>query len=315
MKGYLKILLLLLLPVLGHTQQLPDSLRKEYSRATSDYDRYLLGKQLYDFYEEGNKDSALYYADHNLRLARRNGQKLAEALYLDNKAYQLIGMSKYADALTLVLSAFEITENKKNEEQSPWVLFIHPFKGNNRLLVLGYTHHMFAILMRETQNLQQEIKHYNEARRIAESIGHNVRQMLASMNLGRSYTKANQLDSALYYEREAEQMTLKSGFKKYLGQVYLTFGTIYLEKKDFPLALSYFYKSRDAALEANNINGISNSYYFLSQSFQATGQQDSALTYAMKSLETMKQLGSVRWYRVNLGTVYEAVWRAYQMKN
>ena len=38
--------------------------------------------------------------------------------------------------------------------------------------------------------------------------------MLASMNLGRSYTTVNKLDSALLYETEAEQMTLKSDYKK-----------------------------------------------------------------------------------------------------
>ena len=35
----------------------------------------------------------------------------------------------------------------------------------------------------------------------------------------------------------------------------------------------------------------------------------------MQSLQTIKQLGVVRWYRVNLGTVYESVYRAYKMRN
>ncbi|MGG9962198.1 ATP-binding protein [Ferruginibacter sp. SUN106] len=314
MRPFTKILLFLFLPAFVHAQHLPDSLRNGYLHATSDSTRYISSKYLYDYYEEGNKDSALFYAEQALMLARRHKQQLAEAYYLDNTAYQLIGMGKYAEALKLVLKAFEITEDPENERASTWVLFTLPFNGSNRLLILGYTHHMFAILMRETQNIEQEIAHYKEARKIASEIGHPVRQMLASMNLGRSYTTVNKLDSALYYEKEAEQLTLQSAFKKYLGQVYLTFGNIYFEKNDLPQSLLYFNKSLSAATEANNLNGICNSYYFLSKSFIATGQKDSALFYAVKGLETMKQLGAVRWFRVNLGTVYESVYLAYKMR-
>ena len=197
MKIFFTIILLFLLPLLTAAQQLPDSLHNVYLKTTDDSTRYVVGKNLYDYYEESNKDSALYYAQQDLMLARKHNEKLAEAYFLDNTAYQLIGMGKYAEALQLVLEAFTITKEPKNETQSTWVLFTHPFNGSSRLLILSYTHHIFAILMRETQNIEQEIIHYSEARRIASEIGHPVRQMLASMNLGRSYTTINKLDSAL----------------------------------------------------------------------------------------------------------------------
>ena len=315
MRSLLNLLLLLFSPAWLAAQHLPDSLRKAFLDAPSDSAKYITGKYLYDHYEESNKDSALYYAQQDLTLARKYDQKLAEAYYLDNIAYQLIGMGKYAEALKNVLQAFEITQDKKNETRVTWVLFTHLFDGDHRLLILAYTHHMFAILMRETQNVQQELFHYKEARRIASEIGHPVRQMLASMNLGRSYTTVNKLDSALYYEKEAEQMTLTSGFKKYLGQVYLTFGNIYFEKHDLPLSLEYYQQSLAASTASNNLNGIANSYYFLSKYFIATSQRDSALYYSLKSLETMEQVGAVRWLRVNLGTVYEAVYLSYKMRD
>ena len=315
MRCLAKLLLLLFLPALLNAQHSLDSLRKAYLNATVDSTRYVIGKYLYDYYEESNKDSALYYAQQDLMLARKHDEKLAEGYYLDNTAYQLIGLGKYADALQHVLEAFKIAEDPNNERQKTWVLFTHPFNGNNRLLVLAYTHHMFAILMRETQNTEQEIIHYQEARRIASEIGHPVRQMLASMNLGRSYTSINKLDTALYYVNEAEQLTLKSNFKKYLGQVYLTLGNIYFEKNDLPQALQYYYKSKVVSTQENNLNGISNSCYFLAKYFLATGEKDSALYYSMQSLGVMKQLGTVRWFRVNLGTVYEAVYLSYKMRN
>ncbi len=310
-----KLLVLLCLPVFLNAQHLPDSLRTAYLNATSDAERYNVGKPLYDYYEESNKDSALYYAEQSLLLARRNGEKLAEAYFMDNTAYQLIGLGKYADALQYVLDVFKIVEDPKNERPLSWKLFSYPFNGSNRLLLLAYTHHMFAILMRETQNTEQEIIHYKEARRIALEIGHPVRQMLASMNLGRSYTTVNKLDSALLYETEAEQMTLQSGYKKYLGQVYNQLGNIYFEQNNYPLAVRYYQGAIAISKEENNMSGLTNGYFFLAKYFLFIKQKDSALYYAMQSLQTLKQMGIVRWYRINLGTAYENVYLAYKMSN
>jgi signal transduction histidine kinase len=315
MKPLAKLLLFLFMPVFVNAQHLPDSLRNAYLHAADDSARFTAGKYLYDYYEESNKDSALYYAERCLAISRRHDRKLAEAYYLDNTAYQLIGLGKYADALQRVLDAFKIVEDPKNEKQLTWILFTNSFNGNNRLLLLAYTHHMFAILMRETQNMEQEIFHYSEARRIAREIGHPVRQMLASMNLGRSYMTVHKLDSALIYEKEAEQITLRSGFKKYLGQVYLTLGNIYFEKNDLPQTIENYHKSKEVSQEENNLNGLSNSYFFLAQYFLATKEKDSALYYSMLNLQTIQQLGAVRWFRVNLGTVYENIYLSYKMRN
>jgi signal transduction histidine kinase len=315
MKYWAKLLLFLFLSAFVHAQHSIDSLRNAFLNAATDSTRYTAGKYIYDYYEESNKDSALYYAQQSLFLAQRNKEILAEAYYMDNTAYQLIGMGKDAEALRYVLGAFNIVEDPKNERQSTWILFSHPFDGSNRLLLLAYTHHMFAILMRETQNTDQEIFHYREARRIASEIGHPVRQMLASMNLGRSYMTVNKLDSAMMYEKEAEQLNMRSSFKKYLGQIYLTLGNIYFEKNNLPQTLENYYKSTQVAKEENNLNGLNNSYFFLAKYFLVTGEKDSALHYAMLNLQTIRQLGVVRWFRVNLGTVYENVYLAYKMRN
>ncbi len=306
---------MILSPLFVSAQHLPDSLRTAHVHAGNDSARYMTSKYLYDYYEELNKDSAFYYAQQCLQLAKRNNEILAEAIYMDNTAYQLIGMGKYAEALQYVLDVFKIVEDPKNERLNSWMLFSRPFNGSNRLLVLSYTHHMFAILMRETQNTEQEIFHYKEARRIASEIGYPVRQMLAAMNLGRSFTTVNKLDSALMYEKEAEQMTENSPYKKYLGQVYYSLGNIYFEKNNLPLALDYYHKGIVISEKENNLIGLANSYFFLSKYFLANRQKDSALFYSMQCLQTIKQVGIVRWYKVNLGTAYENVYLSYKLIN
>ena len=173
MKFRTNLILLLFFPVFADAQHLPDSLRNAYVNAPDDITQYNIGKYLYDYYEESNIDSAFYYAQQCLQLARKNNEVLAEAYYMDNTAYQLIGLGKYAEALQYVLDVFKIVEDPKNERQSSWQLFSRPYHGSNRLLLLAYTHHMFAIIMRETQNTEQEILHYKEARKRAIEIVRN----------------------------------------------------------------------------------------------------------------------------------------------
>ena len=316
MKHCFRILLFVLLPHWITAQQsVQDSLKESFSKAVSDSDRYHIGRRIYDYYEETNRDSAFYYAGINLQLAKANNKKLAEVLSLDNKAYQLIGLGRYAEALQYLLDAFKIAEDKKNDNEKTWYLFNLPFSGNNRLLMVCYTHHIFGILMWQTDNNEQAIVHFREARRIATEIGHDNRQMMANMNLGRSYLNNNQPDSALVFEKEAEQLAFKTNFKKYLGQVYSIIAGIYQEKNNKIQAMQYYHLAIETAKEENNLNNLSANYFAITKYFLAEHEKDSALYYAMKNLETIQQLGPVTGLNVNIGTVYENVYLSYKLRN
>ena len=72
MKKCLQILLLLLLPVYTNAQSgWLDSLKNVFTTTHVDSVRYIAGRKIYDFYEEANRDSALYYANQYLALAKK----------------------------------------------------------------------------------------------------------------------------------------------------------------------------------------------------------------------------------------------------
>ncbi|HMK05555.1 MAG TPA: ATP-binding protein, partial [Ferruginibacter sp.] len=240
--------------------------------------------------------------------------KLAEVHALDNKGYQLIGLGRYAESLQCLLQAFAITEDPKTGTKENWPLFSASFAGNAKLLMQSYTHHIFGLLMWQTENREQEIFHFREARRIATKIGHTIREMMANMNLGRSFMITNQFDSAFVCENEAERLAFKSGFKKYLGQIYAVIANTYLRKSDTAQAKKYYHLGIQASQEQNNLSSLSANYYPLTKIFLAERQTDSALLYAMRNLQTIQRLGSVTGYFVNLGTVYENIWLGYQLK-
>src|SRR5688572_10768582 len=216
MRSCLKIILLLL-PVLSDAQQnLPDSLRKIFFSSSDDSVRYETAIHLYDHYEELNRDSAFFYGDQSVLISRNNNKKLNEAYSLSRKAYQQVNMGRFAEALHSLLDAFAISENVENEK---YYWSAHPLRqeSQKRLYALSCTHHIYGILMRETKNKEQEIIHFGEAKRIAVEINSPARSVLGSLNLGRIYLETGKLDSALFYENEAEEIARKSGREKYLS--------------------------------------------------------------------------------------------------
>ena len=308
-------MLLLLLP--GSTmgqQNLPDSLRKVFFSAKDDSALYEAAIHLYDYYEELNRDSAFFYGDRSVLVSRRNGKKLNEAYSLSRKAYQEVNMGRFAEALNSLLSAFSISEKKENEN-SYWSA--HPLRQETqkRLYALSCTHHIFAILMRETRNMEQQIVHFKEAKRIAVEINSPARSLLGSLNLGRVYLEKGRLDSALLYENEAEEIARSSGREKYLSGILLYKGTIYMKMGDTSRALNYFYEGISSGTVQNNLDGLVRGYRDLSRYYLSKNEKDSSLYYAIRQLDISKKIGAVSALGYHIGVAYENLYIVYQLRN
>jgi len=314
MKYCLKILLFVLFPVLVNAQQtMIDSLRKDFLNAPDGEKRFMAAKFVYNYYEELNRDSALYYADQVLLIAQNNHHKIAEAYSLTSKAYQLTHLGRFADALQCLQQAFAITEDPKTEKGEDWDVTTLNFKGNTGLLTLSYTHHIFAILMLRTENTEQQIIHFKEAGRIGKEIGYLPRVIVANMNLGQSYLTINNPDSALIYEKEASNIQLQSGFKKYLGNIDMFMGDIYNALGKQSLALEYYYSGLPSVAEWNNLGIQSRIYLRLNKYHLAAGNRDSALYYSRKNLQAIQSMGPVAGLETNMGVGYEYVYLSYKL--
>ena len=80
-------LFLVLLWSLGFSQKHRiDSLMLALKNAPNDATRYQMSDDLYGYYEEVDRDSALYYAEMAIMLAKRDGQNLVLASSLSWKA-------------------------------------------------------------------------------------------------------------------------------------------------------------------------------------------------------------------------------------
>ncbi|MEO6732337.1 MAG: histidine kinase dimerization/phospho-acceptor domain-containing protein, partial [Ferruginibacter sp.] len=321
MRAPVKILLLLFLPVWVTAQPLPDSLRIAFNKAPDGPLKYQVANRLYYYYQELNRDSALFYSDQQLITARNNHNEIAEGVAQVSKSYQLMGLGRYADALKCLQQAFTIAENKSNEKVAKWEYFLTPFDGDIRLLLLAYTHHIYALLMLQTGNLEQQIIHFKIAGEIGKEIHYSPRIMLAYLNLGQSYLTKNDPDSALYFEKEAERTGQHADAKTfslakvYMGTVEFQLGDIYKVLGNEAMSLAYYYKSLQTCRQNNNRVSVSRVCLRLSKYHLEKGNKDSALYYSLENVEVLKTLGKVTGGETNLGIGYENLYLSYNLNN
>jgi signal transduction histidine kinase len=163
--------------------------------------------------------------------------------------------------------------------------------------------------------MEQQILHFREAKRIAVEINNPARSLLGSLNLGRIYLEKGELDSALMYENEGEEIARKSGRQKYLSGVLLYKGTIYMNKGDTARALSFFYEGIRSGIAQNNLDGLVRGYRELTHYHTAKRNKDSSLYYALKQLDISKKMGAVSALGYHIGVAYENLYLVYQLRD
>ena len=316
MKKILKLAFLLLLPFISKAQQSKsDSLRTILQNAITDSARHNASFNLYLYFIEAKRDSALFYAEQRLTFAKKNNFKLAEASALISKAYQYNAMGRYSEAFQHLLQALEIAEDPKNEEVQGWKVTQYPIPGKSRLIVLSTVHHVLGGLMRNAGTPEQEILQLKEALQIAVQINHPDRKMSANMNLASAYLKMNQPDSAFYFAKVAQILSENPLAQGYIGNNMLTIGDIFLVKGDTVQAKIIYYEGLNSANKQNNQSDIANINHRLLRIYLVENSKDSALSYAVKNLQVIKSIEGVGYREIDIGVAYEDLYQAYKLNN
>ena len=232
------------------------------------------------------------------------------------KGYQLIYLGRFGEALDCLLKGSILAEDPKNDNDESWKLNNYPSPGKSRQVTLSMINHMFGHLMMQTHNVDRQLFHFKEGRRIALEINNHFRVVVADMVLGSSYLTLNQPDSAMYFAREAEQFAFEAGIKRYYGYIWFVMGDVYLKQGDIKSALEYYHKSLASALQQQNLSTSVISYDRLIQYHQIEGNKDSVLNYALENLKRVKIMGAVTStaaQEINIGTAYEQLALGYTL--
>jgi signal transduction histidine kinase len=296
-------------------QQAPiGTLYAQFKAAKDDSARYVTGFQLYSYYEEINRDSALYFADYGLGLARKNDRRLNIVISLSQRAYQLLSIGKYSECLQNLLDAYTIAEDPASEKYG-WVNDTLGTPHKRRLYGLAYAHGINGVLMSRIQNTEQEIFHFSVSKELAIELNNPIRLCLATMNIGKAYLTIKQYDSTLLYEQAAEDISIRSGFTKFLGFIYYLKGIVYLNRKDTSLAKQTFYKAISWGESQSHYAAFAASNYELARIYLNQNRTDSALYYAINGLHILQQLHASFVYGYTLANAYELLGQVYRLVN
>jgi len=316
MKTFVKIYLLLFLPFIVIAQDSkPDSLRKVLQNATTDMARHNASFTLYLFFIEANRDSALFYSESRLALAKKNKIALAEAAALISKGYQYNAIGRYSDAFRNLTTALQIVEDPKTVDAEGWNVTQYPIPGVNKQIVLSTIHHVLGGVMRNAGNYEQEIIQLKQALQIAAKINHPDRQMTGNMNLGSAYLKMGQFDSALYYAKAAQVLSSNPLARGYIGNNLFTIGDIFLARGDVATAKKTFYEGLSAAYKQNNQADVANLNHKLFRIYLNEGNKDSVMSYGLKNLQIINSVVGVGYREITIGVGYEDLSLAYQLNN
>jgi len=305
MNKYLLILTIIIFPFFAHAQQSnPDSLRNELKTATADSMRFRLNSSLSGFYEEKNLDSAIFFGEQALVIARKNKKQLQIASALLRKAFPLRYKGKYGEVLECIIEALTILEDPGSEKNA-WQFDSTKTMTYNRLWMLSSTHHVYALLEANMDNIDQELFHYKEEIRIAEKINASLRIQVAYMNLGNTYLRLNKPDSALYFALMSDSMANASGNLYYNGWNLINIGNVYFNREEYEMAKKYYYMAFHLSGDKENVGNFTASANRLFLLYVKQKNADSSLYFARQALNSniTKDVTFLTWA---YGNLYEA---------
>ena len=297
MKKYLKLVLFLFLPAFAaaqhYTQQwrLNDlhSILKSTSNDTVRMETYL---KLGIYYDDVNLDSAVYYSEKGITIARQLKLKLYEAEMLMNTSFPLWKMGNYPKALKVLTQALEIAENPANEKNT-WHLSNTQTPRIYRLTVLGYTHLGLNNLYANTGNFDNRIAETIKGKKIAEAIGDSMLLAFFYGDISYYFLDANRFDSALFYAQKALHffVTIPVHERKFEAGFYSSIGDIYAKMGDTDLAKIQYETAVAVALKQNNTATAGYNYLELAKIYKSLRRLDSGLAAAKNALAAFTLVG------------------------
>ena len=187
--SFLKITLLLLLPFFAKTQSHQkelDSLHTALSNSANDTIRMVILDNLNGYYAESNRDSAMFFTQKALSIARKLSQQLWVADVLLSKSYLEQKQANFSLSLKLCNEALAIIQDEKNEKNA-YIPKEDEFASSPRKYRISKTlgiYHQLGNTWAGAGNKEKAIEYYKEEIRIADELNSKGWQVTSNMNIG-----------------------------------------------------------------------------------------------------------------------------------
>src|SRR4030095_11061051 len=306
MKLLPKILLLLLLPafVKAQTRRQIDSAYLILQHAANDTVRMGACSMLGSFYDDISVDSGLYYCNKGIAIAEKLDLQLNKAMMMAFMAWPLMKTGNYPEALKVINQGFKIAEDPSNKKKAGYLQ-----KGQTlqmyRLSVIGILYSALESLYVYVGNYEKQIAAAREAIPHLEAAGDIFNLAGLYPDIGDSYLKLNNFDSALFYQQKSLEYYPKLSFedRKFEGSSYTSIGTIYEKMGNTDLARENYQKAIQVSGLHDNPRHTGNACLQLANLYQSLKKADSVFLYAKKALEAFTKGG----YKKEVAIAYRMI--------
>ena len=269
-------------------------------------------------YSEVNRDSAIYYADIAYSIAEKLDQKFYQASILSDLGYTLLSNGDYGTALTKLLIANKLIENKNIAKDVVITPFFNKyFTSNdptiNRIILLGYIKNSLAMLYGRTNNFDKQLSELKEAKNIieTETTDFNLSYTINN-NIANAYINMGKLDSALYFQQIVLNIESKIENKNYSGASNKAIGDILFKKGNFEDAKSNYVLALKLLEQNKNTFYIALTQFALGDTYRKLGRVDSSLYYSKAGIINYRSLGS---YVPEMEEAYTALALSFKDEN
>ncbi|MFI5152507.1 MAG: ATP-binding protein [Chitinophagales bacterium] len=275
-----------------------DSLRDAIGKTANDTLQLQILGTLADIYTEIRTDSALYYAEQELGMAKKLQFKLNECYALQQMGYALMNLGNYAVSLRTHLSAITIAEDPASENNILPDKYVYgeDLYANaktphlKRLDKIARMHLYVGILYGNAFNYEKEKLHYLQSRAMSEITGNVLLASYCDGVLSRAYLYLNMHDSALLVAQKAYEESERVSYRKYQGSILLNFARVHAAMHRQDLAIEYYRKALAVSREYGYLRGMVASNLALADIYLRNGLKDSSFFFTQEALKTAEEL-------------------------
>jgi two-component system NtrC family sensor kinase len=215
-----------------------------------------------DAYVWSQPDTALFYAKRSLALAEKLNDTLGQIFNLGTLAYIYSMRRNDSLALAAAFRSVQLSENSRS---------------NFKIYSFGD----IAIVFYNIGEYRQAISYSYRLQNLVDTNGF----YFSNTMIGKSFYQLNEIDSAEKHLQKGYKMALSKKWSTTIPLLFL--GHIYRKKGDYIHAISNYRSCINASMNRDfNLKDAIEGYLGLAQTFQLTGQRDSAIWYSEKAFAT-----------------------------
>lgn len=205
-----------------------------------------------------------------------------KAAALQTKAAAFVGLGFYDDAQVAIDESMSVCNNMSNNDRKYRMLGKAYDEKAGLYIEMKKPEDSVLFYFKKAARQYQLIKNKADKQRLLNS---------AYINISTSFFEAKKLDSSMFYSYKV--LKCKQIEEEYRVTVYQNIGQVYREKKNWDSAFYYYKKAEMLTVKIGDPLNLRNIYQTLSDMYSQSGEKDKALLYAKKYSSLLDSLNVI----------------------